>query len=319
VFQLLALLVGSGLGFFASKALRKPKRRSSSAPVPAAAAVGGSGVAAASVASVGRSVGGALGRRKGLTPPDLQRACLSEMIRHVQPGPGGTQVVPHQFVLRMHPDDVATVDEGRGWFVNGLADALRDAAQAHGWTLAGSPDITVEADPSRKAGVPAALAVAPNAPASDPTPPPAPRPIAAADPGPAGSVGDGEVALVRTDTNQRVPLTGNTVTIGRGSDRTITVDDSRVSRAHASLHRKGQVWSVTDDGSSNGTRVNGTELAARDPRTLHPGDLIEVGPVGLRFEAPHPPPTRTLSDGDRTRISGEVLPPREPGPSDPPR
>ena len=122
----LVLVAGAALGYFGSRSLRRPEK-------------------AATAASVARNVGGALGRRRGLDAPDLQRACFSEMIRHVEVRPTGV-AVPERFVIRLHPDDAATVDEGRRWFLDGLQEALRQAAEDNGWRLDTEPVIEIDAD-----------------------------------------------------------------------------------------------------------------------------------------------------------------------------
>jgi pSer/pThr/pTyr-binding forkhead associated (FHA) protein len=122
---------------------------------------------------------------------------------------------------------------------------------------------------------------------------------------------------VRTDTNERFALDRDAVTIGRSSDCTISIDDTRVSRSHATLERTRTGWTVADAGSSNGTTVNGKALTPRTPQALKPGDVIGVGPVDLRVQPRRAQAagTRALDDSDRTRISGEVLPPpRRPRP-----
>ncbi len=294
--NLVVLLLGAVAGFVGSRRLRRPQQL-------------------AQAASVARNVGGTLGRRKGLSAPELQRACFSEMVRHVRVTREGRTHAPSSYVLNLHPDDLAVVDEARRWFTEGLTDALRQAARDNGWTLEGAIEVTYRDDPTRRPGVPSALAVAPDAPAGEPqaVPPPAApvrrRPQAA-------SSGARLLALVRTDTGERTPLAGTVVTLGRSRDRSITIDDTRVSRAHARVEPRQGSWVVVDEGSANGTRVNGTELAANRPRALRPGDVVGVGPVDLRVttvDAPGgraaPAGTRALDDSDRNRISGEVLPP----------
>src|SRR5699024_9553883 len=93
-------------------------------------------------------------RRRGLTPPELQRACFAEMMRHVSLDRGGRGIVPSGYQLHLHPDDVAIVEENRGWFLDGLKKALRDAAADRGWSLDKSVSIEVLADASRRPGVP---------------------------------------------------------------------------------------------------------------------------------------------------------------------
>ena len=288
-----AIALGALIGFVGSRKLRRPQH-------------------AAQAASVARTVSGSVGRRRTLTAPELQRACFSEMVRHVRVDRQGRTQAPARYLLQVHEADMEVIDETRAWFVDGLRDALQTAAKDNGWTLAGSIDIRFEVDASRRPGVPNALAVDPDGPKrAEPTaPPPVDRPAVAA---PAG------LTLVRADTGERIPLGSSPVTIGRSSDATIVVDDTRVSRSHATVEPSRSGWRVTDNGSSNGTTVNGRALAPRSAMALTARDIIGVGPIDLRVEADargtRPAGTRALDDSDRTRISGEVLPPpRRPRP-----
>lgn len=285
----LVLLVGAALGYFGSRTLRRPER-------------------AATAASVARNVGGVLGRRRGLDAPELQRACFSEMIRHVEVWPTGV-VMPERFVIRLHPDDVATVDEGRSWFIDGLQEALRQAATDNGWRVDAEPAIEIDADQSRRRGVPGVTATLPATPEPEPLPAPAARTRTNDAPKRPAA------ALIRTDTGARLPLKVDAVTIGRASDATIRIDDSRVSRQHALVRRDRRGWSLNDEGSSNGTVVAGLELHRGERHLLRDGDLIEVGPIGIRYVedtsqgALPEPGTQRLDDDTRTRISQQVFGP----------
>ncbi|OBJ45987.1 ABC transporter ATP-binding protein [Mycolicibacterium mucogenicum] len=89
-----------------------------------------------------------------------------------------------------------------------------------------------------------------------PQPPPAPAPQRSSGP-PAGAV-----------------------TIGRHSTATIRVDDSLASRIHAYLMPAPTGTQLYDNGSGNGTFVNGHRVEAV---TLRPGDVITVGNTDLVF------------------------------------
>jgi MoxR-like ATPase len=67
----------------------------------------------------------------------------------------------------------------------------------------------------------------------------------------------------------------------------ILPNQSGASRKHALLFEKDGVWWVEDLGSSNGTSVNGREIA--QPVRLAEGDLIAVGVKELRFSLVLPP------------------------------
>jgi pSer/pThr/pTyr-binding forkhead associated (FHA) protein len=69
--------------------------------------------------------------------------------------------------------------------------------------------------------------------------------------------------------------------IGRLPECEIVLQDSNVSRRHAELRRSGDGVFVTDLGSTNGTRVNGTPIREQ---MLTSGDEVSVGSTRLIFE-----------------------------------
>jgi transcriptional regulator with GAF, ATPase, and Fis domain len=82
------------------------------------------------------------------------------------------------------------------------------------------------------------------------------------------------------------------VTIGRSTRNNLSVMDLRASRLHCRLEKAGEAWRIVDEGSQNGTLVNGSLITARGLRS---GDLIEIGNTRIVFEegppgAPPPPP-----------------------------
>ena len=74
------------------------------------------------------------------------------------------------------------------------------------------------------------------------------------------------------------------VTLGRKPDRTVVfgVEDLLVSAEHAAIELRQGHYVVTDDGSTNGTFVNGEQIVLR---VLEDGDVIQLGGDGptLRF------------------------------------
>jgi len=66
------------------------------------------------------------------------------------------------------------------------------------------------------------------------------------------------------------------ITIGRGSKNVIVIRDNEVSRDHCKLMRNGDDYTVMDDGSSNGTFVNG-QRAMGSAWPLRPGSVLELG------------------------------------------
>ncbi len=71
------------------------------------------------------------------------------------------------------------------------------------------------------------------------------------------------------------------VWIGRSRENALPIADPRASRRHCCVEeREGQYWLV-DDGSANGTLLNG-QLAQR--RRLAPGDVIAIGDTRIHFD-----------------------------------
>ncbi|MBW3081471.1 FHA domain-containing protein FhaB/FipA [Bifidobacterium saguinibicoloris] len=74
-----------------------------------------------------------------------------------------------------------------------------------------------------------------------------------------------------------VPLTGETITLGRAASNTVVLDDEFVSSHHARIYQdptSGQ-WAIEDLGSTNGTVVNGQRLAA--PTVLPARMPVRIG------------------------------------------
>jgi hypothetical protein len=73
------------------------------------------------------------------------------------------------------------------------------------------------------------------------------------------------------------------ITIGRGSQNTVALDEDKfASASHARVEpRQDGVW-LEDAGSTNGTYLNGVKLSR--PRKLTPGDLVRVGETDFRFD-----------------------------------
>lgn len=94
------------------------------------------------------------------------------------------------------------------------------------------------------------------------------------------------IAVVTPDgSSKSVPLTGDRLTVGRSSANHLCYpEDNGLSRQHLAFERDGEVWSVADSGSKNGTLVNGERLIGKRP--LRPGDRIAAGHLTLVFDAP---------------------------------
>ena len=71
-------------------------------------------------------------------------------------------------------------------------------------------------------------------------------------------------------------------TVGRLSDSDITIDDITVSGRHAVIACEESEWSVEDQDSTNGIKVNSTRTKSAK---LQRGDRVSFGEVTLLFRA----------------------------------
>ncbi len=76
------------------------------------------------------------------------------------------------------------------------------------------------------------------------------------------------------------PLDKPVTTIGRSIDHDVILIDRKVSNCHAEIHRQGPVFVIRDLGSTNGTFVNGIQIAEA---VLSLGDEVTLGSTLLVF------------------------------------
>lgn len=79
----------------------------------------------------------------------------------------------------------------------------------------------------------------------------------------------------------RLPL-GTRALVGRSPEMDVHLEDTFVSSKHALFESTGQGLVVEDLRSTNGTQVNGEDIAG--PRLLENGDRVEVGDTMFRVE-----------------------------------
>ncbi|MEE6138614.1 FHA domain-containing protein [Mycobacterium sp. 050128] len=89
------------------------------------------------------------------------------------------------------------------------------------------------------------------------------------------------VLTIRHDGSQRTFAAGQEVIVGRDQHADLRIADPRISRAHLILRFDQGRWLAIDNGSLNGTYVNGYRMPVVD---LHDGQSIHVGnPQGPRL------------------------------------
>jgi hypothetical protein len=95
--------------------------------------------------------------------------------------------------------------------------------------------------------------------------------------------------VTRRDDTIEVPLIfkpgGKRLNVGRASDNELSLNDTSVSKIHATLllNFEGTLL-VADTGSTNGTYINGRRIAYGEARQIQPGDVVGFGSVEVRFK-----------------------------------
>jgi VWFA-related protein len=91
-------------------------------------------------------------------------------------------------------------------------------------------------------------------------------------------------ALVGPYAGQRFALKDGVNNIGRTEGEIVLGNDTQVSRKHCLITLATDTATVTDVGSTNGTQVNGTVLAANTPQQVYTGDTLQVGASLFQLE-----------------------------------
>jgi len=96
-----------------------------------------------------------------------------------------------------------------------------------------------------------------------------------------------------------VPLPLGELVIGRGIECHVRLEDSTVSRTHATIRVDPQrMVSVKDLGSANGSSLNGKPLKGEAP--IKPGDVLRVGQATIYLHLGNP------ADGQRLATAAEL-------------
>ena len=90
------------------------------------------------------------------------------------------------------------------------------------------------------------------------------------------------------------------IAVGRVGDQDLVVADSEVSRKHALFRLEGSQYTVSDLHTSNGTFVNGAQIATH---ALRPGDVIEIGPAKIQFRQEAESP---MGGGAQVRFASQL-------------
>jgi len=205
-----------------------------------------------------RFVEGTVGRffRGGVRPVEIGHKIAREMADSRSVGVKGQPVVANFFSVRLAPTDLERFAGVSESLVRELCDATRDHAREEGWGFMGPVQVELEADETVRGG---AIEVAGRM-----------------------KEADGGVGILELPTGQQVVLGEFVISMGRLSECTVSFDDSNISREHAMIRPDGDGFILDDNGSTNGTRVNGEGITSH---RLVDRDRIELGATVIEFRA----------------------------------
>ena len=207
-----------------------------------------------------RMIEGAFARafKSGLRPVELGRRLVREMDSNRSVDVRGRTVVPNAFTIELSTDDHAQFADVADTLARELAEAAREHARDEDFHFLGPVEIALQATPSMRTG---AFQITGRLAEGE------------------GGVGAGSLLL---PTGDRVPLGEHVVTLGRKPECTIVLADPNASRSHAEVRPHGPGYLLVDNGSTNGTMVNGARVSSHE---LRDGDDIVIGNTHIRFEA----------------------------------
>lgn len=105
------------------------------------------------------------------------------------------------------------------------------------------------------------------------------------------------------------PLEKPDTSIGRAPENDIILPDEEkvISRYHATIRYENGSYLLRDDGSSNGTYVNGQLLEKASPRMLQDGDRVTIGDYELVFYAPASVADESTLHGSLSDLNFETM------------
>jgi predicted component of type VI protein secretion system len=246
--------------------------------------------------------------RSPIQPAEIAKRLEREMEAHPTISVGRTYV-PNHYVVTLNTEDFAEFEPFRHSLEHNMAEFISDLAAERGYSLVARPKVTLQAGlgtPKRGIEIEARLSDAPASTVANTT-----RMGAKA-----GASSTGEQPLERTHAMPRVdrnaphvapapsrpaaaappahlqPMAGELVgrefpiaktllSIGRGLDNDLVIDDPRVSRHHSQITFRHSHYLLLDLRSTNGTFVNGQPVEAV---VLATGDVVSIGGFEMLFE-----------------------------------
>lgn len=242
--------------------------------------------------------------RSPIQPAEIAKRLEREMEAHPTISVGRTYV-PNQYDVTLNPADFAEFEPFRHSLEHNMAEFISDLAAERGYSLMSRPKVELTPDetvPRRGIEVATRLSDAPVASALAGTqrmPPDAAsrseiqvERTHAMPHVPRGRQQPGRMApnmappaaylqpLMGDSAGRDFPLAKTLISIGRGLDNDLVIDDPRVSRHHAQITFRHSHYLLRDQRSTNGTFVNNQPI---ETVVLASGDRVSIGGFELIF------------------------------------
>jgi FHA domain-containing protein len=200
--------------------------------------------------------------RSGVQPVEIAKRVMREM--EAGRSVGISEVwAPNRFELSLSSEDAARYEQAKDAIASELRRVIRESAAERGWGLVGPPEVEFVVDERLRRGDLECVASLVEGEDDDPT-----------------AASRASVVVREGGGERTVALASDTVTIGRQADCDVVLKDKGASRKHAQLKLRDGVWTLTDLGSTNGTRLNGHTIQSRE---LADGDKITIGTTVVEF------------------------------------
>jgi hypothetical protein len=184
-------------------------------------------------------------------------------------------IVPNVYRAYLNPQDFDAFQPIRRDVEREMANYLSDLAQERGFTMIEHPRVELAEDAGVSRRTIQVVAETSSSPAPDET-------AAHTQVIPSVSQQPRARLLLQTPSGTHtIPLESTLLTVGRGLNNDVILEDTRVSRHHAQLRYRSRRFWVTDLSSTNGTYVNGEPV---EERALRDGDVISLGGLEVAFK-----------------------------------
>ena len=202
--------------------------------------------------------------RSGVKPIELVAALRKEADAKAAAVDRSRTVAPNEYDLSLSPaDHEAVVAWGEDAMARELEDALHEHAENQRYTFVGSVVVRFFLDEALATGRFAVASRSSRSPATEAS----------------SSSLNARRPLIDVD-GRRFHLTGESTTVGRGTEADIVIEDTGVSRVHARFDVTEFGTILTDLGSTNGTFVEDQRIKEV---TLLDGNVVTIGRTTIMY------------------------------------